>query len=51
MKVKTFIAFSEKSLDKKVNDFISSNNSEIIDIKFSSSFLYLSAMIIIDNQI
>lgn len=49
MRVQTFIAFSEKSLDKKVNEFIYNTNSEIMDIKFSSNLIYLSVMIIIKN--
>lgn len=42
MKAQIFIPLSEKRLYKKVNDFISNTVSEIIDIKFSSSFfIYL----------
>lgn len=45
MKVKTFASYTESSLDKKVNEFLSNPSIEVIDIKYSA-FSYLSTMII-----
>ncbi len=37
MKVKVFDESHEKDLEKAINDFISTENPEIMDIKFSVS--------------
>ncbi len=37
MKVKVFDESHEKDLEKSINDFISENDPEILDIKFSVS--------------
>lgn len=49
MYIKTVTAFSDSGLDQKVNKFLNKNKDEIIDIKFSASIIYLSAMIILRN--
>jgi len=41
LNTKTFIAYS-----KKINSFLTQNKIEVIDIKFSGSILYVSAMIL-----
>jgi len=46
MRVKSFYAVNTQNLDSKVNNFLASNNIEVIDIKFSSSLFYFSSMII-----
>ncbi|WP_245983287.1 sporulation protein Cse60 [Ammoniphilus oxalaticus] len=46
IKVKTFIGWTEKSLDKKMNAFLSELNGEIVDIKFSTPVFFFSAMLI-----
>ena len=45
MKIKTFIGWSEKGLDKKVNDFLSNNSVEVADIKFANPLFYYSVMV------
>lgn len=50
MKTKTFAQWSEKKLDKKINDFIIQGNIEVLDIKFSAAFGYVSEMIIYKDK-
>ena len=38
MKVKTFSSILTSKLDKSINNFISSPDIEVIDIKFSTAF-------------
>lgn len=49
MYIKTVTAFSDSGLDQKINEFLNNNKDEIIDIKFSVSIFYVSAMIILRN--
>ncbi|MBU0439345.1 hypothetical protein [Staphylococcus succinus] len=49
MYIKTVTAFSESALDKKINKFLDNNDDEIVDIKFSTSIFYVSAMVILRN--
>lgn len=49
MKVKTFNGWSEKHLDKKVNEFLSNTSSKIVDIKFSATIFGPSAMVIYEE--
>ncbi|MRX74120.1 sporulation protein Cse60 [Bacillus lacus] len=46
MKVKTITGWTEKTLDDKVNDFLSNGSIDIVDIKYSSTIFYFSAMVI-----
>ncbi|MDQ0430307.1 hypothetical protein QOZ98_003145 [Planomicrobium stackebrandtii] len=45
MRVKTFYGYSEKSIDRKINEFLDDTNLEVIDIKFAAPIFYFSAMI------
>ena len=46
IKVKTFATFNTKTLDEKVNEFTNREDIEVIEIKTSSNWLYISATII-----
>ncbi|WP_142828887.1 sporulation protein Cse60 [Planococcus soli] len=46
MRVKTFYGYSEKSIDRKINEFLEDTTLEIIDIKFTAPIFYFSAMVI-----
>jgi len=46
MRVKTFYGLSEKKMDQRINDFISDNYIEVVDIKFSTAMYFFSAMVI-----
>lgn len=46
MKVKTFTAFGQGSLDRQVNRFLANSNPEIISIDFSVGFGYVGAMVV-----
>lgn len=46
MQVKTFYGYSEKSLDRKINEFLEDSSLEVIDIKFTAPIFYFCAMII-----
>lgn len=46
MRVKTFYGYSEKSIDRKINEFLEDAALEIIDIKFSAPIFYFSAMVV-----
>ena len=54
MKVKTFRSYSTSDLDNWINDFISSPDIEVIDIKFSTaskqSLVQFSAMVIYKDK-
>ena len=54
MKVKTFRSYSESELDKRINNFISSPDIEVIDIKFSTpsrqGIVQFSAMVIYKDK-
>ena len=54
MKVKTFCDIYTSALDKKINNFISSPDIEVIDIKFSTAskqgFVQFSAMVIYKDK-
>lgn len=45
MKIKTFIGWSDKGLDKKVNNFLRINPVEVIDIKFANPLFYYSVIV------
>lgn len=45
LRIKTFYAWSEKSMDKKVNEFLEEPTLEIIDIKFPTPVFYFCAMV------
>ncbi|MFC0562245.1 sporulation protein Cse60 [Halalkalibacter alkalisediminis] len=51
MKVKTFYGWSEKGMDKKVNEFLKDTSIEIVDIKFSSPIFFFSAMVIYKEKV
>jgi hypothetical protein len=51
LKVKTFYGWSEKGMDKKVNEFLSDTSIDIVDIKFSSTIFYFSAMVIYKEKV
>lgn len=46
MRVKTFYGWSEKGMDRKVNEFLESTNIEVVDIKFATPIFFFSAMVI-----
>jgi len=46
LRVKTFYGWTEKRMDKKINEFLSNKSIEVVDIKFASPLLFFSAMII-----
>lgn len=46
MKVKTFYGWSEKSMDRKINEFLEETGLEIVDIKFATPIFFFSAMVI-----
>lgn len=46
MRIRTFYGWSEKSLDRKVNEFLEDTALEIVDIKFATPVFYFSAMVI-----
>ena len=54
MKVKTFRSSSPIELDNSINNFISSPDIEVIDIKFSTAseqrFVQFSAMVIYKDK-
>ncbi|PTJ85064.1 hypothetical protein BU055_01895 [Staphylococcus succinus] len=50
MKVHTFTAISEKGMNKKINDFLLNVTDEVIDIKFSASIFYLSALVLLKDK-
>lgn len=50
MRAKTIVAMSESGLDKKLNAFFKNNQYEIIDIKLSSTLLYMSALILLKDN-
>lgn len=45
MRVKTIYAWSEKGMDRKVNEFLEGAAAEVIDIKFATPILFFSAMV------
>lgn len=45
MRIKTFYGWSEKGLDRKVNEFLEDPVLEIIDIKFPTPVFYFCAMV------
>ncbi|MGM8363930.1 hypothetical protein ACLIBG_00480 [Virgibacillus sp. W0181] len=51
MKIKTFYGFSEKGLDKKVNEFLNDYSIEVVDIKFSTPIFFFSAMVMYKERI
>lgn len=46
MRVKTFTAWTETGLDKKVNEFLQDSSIEIIEVKYASPFFVYSVMIL-----
>ena len=46
LKVKTIVGYSEKALDKKVNDFLSDTSLEIIEVQYSSNLFFHSVLIL-----
>ncbi|WP_422122368.1 hypothetical protein DHX103_11210 [Planococcus sp. X10-3] len=45
MRVKTIYAWSEKGMDRKVNEFLEGAAVEVIDIKFATPIFFFSAMV------
>ncbi|RNF38852.1 sporulation protein Cse60 [Planococcus salinus] len=45
MRVKTFYAWSEKGMDRKVNEFLEGAAAEVVDIKFATPIFFFSAMV------
>lgn len=45
LRIKTFYGWSEKDLDRKVNEFLSENTIEVVDIKFSTPIFVYSALV------
>lgn len=46
LKVQIFTGFTETGLSRKINKFIDNNSVEVVDIKFSTSFFYMGAIVI-----
>lgn len=46
MKVRTFTAMTEKSLDNNVNHFINNASIEVLEIKFSATIFSVAAMVV-----
>lgn len=46
MKVRTFTAMTEKSLDNNVNHFINIASIEVLEIKFSATIFSVAAMVV-----
>lgn len=46
MKVRTFNCWSDKNLDDRVNQFLSNENIEVLEIQFSTTIFTFNAMII-----
>ena len=46
MRVKTLSGWSEKSLDRKINEFLENPSVEMVDIKFATPIFFFSAMVI-----
>ncbi|MDV2582346.1 hypothetical protein [Alkalibacillus haloalkaliphilus] len=46
MRVKSFYGMSNDKLDQRINEFLDSQHIEVIDVKFSSTMFYFSAMVI-----
>lgn len=45
MRVKTFYAWSETGMDRKVNEFLEGADVEVVDIKFATPIFCYSAMV------
>lgn len=45
MRVKTFYGWSEKSMDRKINEFLGDAAVEMVDIKFATPIFFFSAMV------
>ena len=45
MRVKTFYGWSEKSMERKLNEFLEDSPLEIIDIKFATPIFFFSATV------
>ncbi|MFJ7637716.1 sporulation protein Cse60 [Peribacillus sp. NPDC097206] len=51
MKIKTFYGWTEKGMDKKVNEFLAAVPSiNVVDIKFGSPVFFFSAMVIYKEE-
>lgn len=51
MKAKTIVGWSDESFDKKLNEFMSDPNIEIVDVKFTNPIFYYSALILYRDKI
>ncbi|MEB8124491.1 MULTISPECIES: hypothetical protein [Staphylococcus] len=50
MQLKTFTAFTEKTLDKRVNAFLKKDNIKVLEIQTNSNWLYISATLIYEEK-
>lgn len=50
MQLKTFTAFTEKTLDKRVNAFLKKDNIKVLEIQTNSNCLYISATVIYEEK-
>lgn len=46
MRVKSFYAWDDARLDKKVNAFLEQDDVEVVDIRFAASIFYMAAMVL-----
>lgn len=51
LRVKTFYGWSEKSMDRKLNEFLEDSALEIIDIKFATPIFFFSAMVMYKTNV
>jgi hypothetical protein len=49
MKIKIFQAMTERTVEKKVNDFISQTGIEVAEWHYSATIFYFSVMIVYKN--
>jgi len=50
MKVEAFTGFTENGLSRKINKFIKRDSVKVIEIKFSSTLFYMSALVIYNDK-
>ena len=51
MRVKTFYGWSEKGMDKKVNECLGHASIEVVDIKFATPVFFYGAMVIYKEEV
>lgn len=50
MQIKTFTAFTEKPLDKKVNVFLKKDEIKVLEIQTNTNWLYISTTVIYEEK-